>query len=234
MARHLLRQCLDAEVHDGPHPKENRTMLNRRRRQEGFTLIELMIVVAIIGILAAIAIPAFINYVKRSKTSEAPSNLKALFTGAASLYSRGQSAQTLIARGELTANATRCHTQVGTISTSTFGGSESDQKHTLLWPANPSGNPAAEGFTGLSWQVSDPVYYRYDVVSSGTGGVAVTAGGGVVCGDDSAVETQIYALQAVGDLDGDSVDSLFELAVGVDQGNTLYRNAEIFTENELE
>jgi prepilin-type N-terminal cleavage/methylation domain-containing protein len=55
-------------------------MFKRMKGQKGFTLIELMIVVAIIGILAAVAIPNFLRYQAKSKQSEARVLLSGIYT----------------------------------------------------------------------------------------------------------------------------------------------------------
>ena len=183
-----------------------RKLLNKK---SGFTLIELMIVVAILGILAAIAIPAFITYIRRAKTVEATENVSKMFDAAASYYARERAGSGLTA-------SVRVHC---TVASDNDGKDPSDQKKPGTYTnANAGFNPT----NGLGFSPSGDAYYRYEIATTNAS-----------CSNPRGT-TEMYNLRARGDLDNDDTSSLFELAAGSNNDNELYHAKGFFIENETE
>ncbi|MBZ0118793.1 MAG: hypothetical protein K8H88_17460, partial [Sandaracinaceae bacterium] len=77
-------------------------------------------------------------------------------------------------------------------------------------------------FRSIGFTIADPVYYQYGIQSAlGSG-----------CG--RGPNTDFYSLQAIGDLDGDDLNSLFEFQAGSNGENELMRSPGLFRQDELE
>ena len=130
-----------------------------RKNRSGFTLVELMIVVAIIGILAAIAIPAFLKYIRDAKTSEAEENLKAIGDGASTFFQKEQkSSDGLSAISKLYPGTTG--TIAGGHTGSGAGNSTKVKPNVAAFDAAP--------WDDLRFSISKPHYYQYSYDVSGT------------------------------------------------------------------
>jgi type IV pilus assembly protein PilA len=90
--------------------------------QQGFTLIELMIVVAIIGILAAVALPAYQDYTKRAKLSEVILAASGCRTSITEIYQTNSAASLPVAGAWGCESSTATSKYVGSVATDANGG----------------------------------------------------------------------------------------------------------------
>jgi len=186
--------------------------------KKGFTLVELMIVVVILGILAAIAIPLYMKFVQQSKTGEAQGNLGKIATLVEEYFAKTSTqtasatitvgAAALISRFPGTAASTACtyaaaaaptvNTEAVPRAPASVSGASYQPVSNIWFCLTPAtGCVHDTAWSQMKFEISSPIRYTYCYYSDS---FAAASGSAV----------QNFQVHAFGDVDGDNTWSHFE------------------------
>ncbi len=164
--------------------------------QRGFTLVELMIVVAIIGVLAALSIYGVTKYIANAKTAEARTGIGQIAKDAGSAFQRENMAGSVLSLDANAAITNRLCPAAVNIPAS-VPKAQKIQSNPASWAAD-------AGWKCLKFSMKDPQYYQYQYLTTG----------------DGSADGHGFDAVARGDLNGNGVNSEFKLS-GKVQGGVL-------------